>query len=185
LLLSASLTINADKIVPIIYSDYFSATIPVLQILIWSFVFTTLLVPGGRLILAAGQQSAFVPLLIGSLSLNIVLNLILQPALGAKGAAIARVASSALMLVLSFVYVQRAIYRWNVAPVLIGPLNAILVMLVVNAGLRWVGMHWIVALIISWSVYAGALVTLRAVSATELRRLRDLLLQRIAQLTPP
>jgi hypothetical protein len=48
-----------------------------------------------------------------------------------------------------------------------------------------VGMHWIVALIISWSVYAGALVTLRAVSATELRRLRDLLLQRIAQLTPP
>jgi hypothetical protein len=89
------------------------------------------------------------------------------------------------MLVLSFVYVQRAIYRWNVAPVLIGPLNAILVMLVVNAGLRWVGMHWIVALIISWSVYAGALVTLRAVSATELRRLRDLLLQRIAQLTPP
>ncbi|MBO9315008.1 MAG: flippase [Chloroflexus sp.] len=185
LLLSASLTINADKIVPIIYSDYFSATIPVLQILIWSFVFTTLLVPGGRLILAAGQQSAFVPLLIGSLSLNIVLNLILQPALGAKGAAIARVASSALMLVLSFVYVQRAIYRWNVAPVLIGPLNAILVMLVVNAGLRWMGMHWIVALIISWSVYAGALVTLRAVSATELRRLRDLLLQRIAQLTPP
>ncbi len=185
LLLSASLTVNADQIVPIVYRDHFSSAIPVLQILIWSFVFTTLLVPGGRLMLAAGRQAMFVPLLIGSLSLNVVLNLWLQPSLGAIGAAVARVASSALMLVLSFLCVQRIIYRWHVMPVLTGPLAATLTMIAVNVGLRWVGVQWIVALGISWLVYAGLIVILRAVSAAELRRLRDLLLQRIAPLTPP
>ncbi len=185
LLLSASLTVNADQIVPIVYRDHFSSAIPVLQILIWSFVFTTLLVPGGRLMLAAGRQAMFVPLLIGSLSLNVVLNLWLQPSLGAIGAAIARVSSSALMLALSFLCVQRIIYRWHVMPVLTGPLAATLTMIAVNVGLRWVGVQWIVALGISWLVYAGLIVILRAVSAAELRRLRDLLLQRIAPLTPP
>ncbi|MFQ3684244.1 polysaccharide biosynthesis C-terminal domain-containing protein [Roseiflexus sp.] len=185
LLLSASLTVNADQIVPIVYRDHFSSAIPVLQILIWSFVFTTLLVPGGRLMLAAGRQAMFVPLLIGSLSLNVVLNLWLQPSLGAIGAAVARVSSSALMLALSFMCVQRIIYRWHVMPVLIGPLVATLTMIAVNVGLRWVGVQWIVALGISWLVYAGLIVILRAVSAAELRRLRDLLLQRIAPLTPP
>lgn len=185
LLLSASLTVNADQIIPIVYRDHFSSAIPVLQILIWSFVFTTLLVPGGRLMLAAGRQAVFVPLLIGSLSLNVALNLWLQPSHGATGAAIARVSSSALMLSLSFLCVQRLIYRWRVTPALIGPLAATLTMMAVNIGLRWVGVPWIVALGVSWLVYAGLIVILRAVSAAELRRLRELLLQRIAPLTPP
>lgn len=185
LLLSASLTVNADQIVPIVYRDHFSSAIPVLQILIWSFVFTTLLVPGGRLMLAAGRQAVFVPLLIGSLSLNVALNLWLQPSLGATGAAIARVSSSALMLALSFLCVQRLIYRWHVTPALIGSLAATLTMMAVNVGLRWAGMQWIIALGISWLVYAGLIVSLRAVSTAELRRLRELLLQRIAPLTPP
>lgn len=185
LLLSASLTVNADQIIPIVYRDHFSSAIPVLQILIWSLVFTTLLVPGGRLMLAAGRQAVFVPLLIGSLSLNVALNLWLQPSLGATGAAVARVSSSALMLALSFLCVQRLIYRWHVMPALIGPLAATLTMMAVNVGLRWVGVQWIVALGVSWLVYAGLIVILRAVSAAELRRLRELLLQRIAPLTPP
>lgn len=185
LLLSASLTVNADQIIPIVYRDHFSSAIPVLQILIWSFVCTTLLVPGGRLMLAAGRQAVFVPLLIGSLSLNVALNLWLQPSLGATGAAIARVSSSALMLALSFLCVQRLIYHWHVTPALIRPLAATLTMMAVNVGLRWVGVPWVVALGVSWLVYAGLIVILRAVSAAELRRLRELLLQRIAPLTPP
>jgi O-antigen/teichoic acid export membrane protein len=185
LLLSVSLTVNADQIIPIVYRDRFSSAIPVLQILIWSFVFTTLLVPGGRLMLAAGRQAVFVPLLIGSLSLNVALNLWLQPSHGATGAAIARVFSSALMLALSFLCVQRLIYRWHVTPALIGPLAATLTMMAVNVGLRWVGVPWVVALGVSWLVYAGLIVILRAVSAAELRRLRKLLLQHIAPLTPP
>lgn len=184
-LLSASLTVNADQIIPIVYRDHFSSAIPVLQILIWSFVFTTLLVPGGRLMLAAGRQAVFVPLLIGSLSLNIALNLWLQPSHGAIGAAIARVSSSALMLALSFLCVQRLIYRWHVTPALIGPLAATLTMMAVNVGLRCVGVPWVIALGVSWLVYVGLIVILRAVSAAELQRLRELLLQRIAPLTSP
>lgn len=185
LFISASLTVAADQLIPLLYRNNFSETIPVLRILIWSFVCTTFLVPCGRLMLAAGKQAAFVPILSGSLVLNISLNLLLQPDLGAEGAAIARVASAMLTVILSIAYVQRTLYRWKVFSAVSGPLGAVVLLLLVGFGLRWLGIHWIGALLAGWLIYAGSLVMLRAVSAAELRRLRELLRQRAAPLTPP
>jgi O-antigen/teichoic acid export membrane protein len=175
LLLSTSITVIADQIVPILFRDHFAAAVPVLQILIWSFLFASLLVPNGRLLLVTGRQSAIVPIQCASLLLNLGLNIALQPLIGAQGAAIARVASSALTFVVCMIYVQRTIYHWNLFTVVASPVCAALILGLVTVGLRWAGVHWLPALAAGWLAYSGALFALRSISVEELRSLLALL----------
>jgi O-antigen/teichoic acid export membrane protein len=177
LLLATSVALSADQIVPILFKGHFAAAVPVLQILIWSFLFSSLLVPNGRLLLVTGRQSAVVPIQCGSLLLNLGLNIVLQPLIGAQGAAIARVASSALTFVACLIYVQHAIYRWNLLSAIVRPVCAALILALVTGGLRWAGIHWLPALVVGWLAYAGALFALRGISVGELRSLLALLRQ--------
>jgi O-antigen/teichoic acid export membrane protein len=181
LLIATSVALVADQIVTILYKDHFAAATPVLQIVIWSFVFASMLVPNGRLLLVAGRQSVVVPIQCGSLLLNVSLNLLLQPSIGAQGAAIARVASAALTFTMCLMYVQRTIYRWNVLSAAASPVCAALVLALVTGGLRWAGLHWLPALAAGWLAYAGALFALRGISLSELRGLLALLRQGRAQ----
>jgi O-antigen/teichoic acid export membrane protein len=181
LLIATSIALIADQITVILYKDHFAAAVPVLQIVIWSLVFASLLVPNGRLLLVAGRQSVVVPIQCCSLALNLVLNVLLQPVIGAQGAAIARVASTALTSVLCLIYVQRAIYRWNVLAAITSPVCAALFLALVTGGLRWAGLHWLPALAAGWMAYAGALFALRSISVGELRSLLTLLRQSRAQ----
>jgi O-antigen/teichoic acid export membrane protein len=177
LLLATSVALVADQIVPILFKDHFAAAVPVLQILIWSFVFASLLVPNGRMLLVTGRQSAIVPIQCASLLLNLGLNFFLQPTIGAQGAAIARVASSALTFVVCMIYVQRTIYHWNLFAVVARPVCAALILALATGGLRWAGVHWLPALAAGWLAYAGALFALRGISMDELRSLLVLLRQ--------
>ena len=68
--LATSVALVADQIVPILFKGHFAAAVPVLQILIWSFVFASLLVPNGRLLLVTERQSAVVPIQCASLLLK-------------------------------------------------------------------------------------------------------------------
>jgi len=177
LLLSTSVALVADQLVPILFKNHFAAAVPVLQILIWSFFFVGLLVPNGRLLLVAGRQSVVVPIQCASLLLNLGLNFLLQPLIGAQGAAIARVASSALTFVVCMIYVQRTLYHWNLFAVVARPICAALILALVIAGLRWAGLHWLPALAAGWLAYAGALFALRSISMEELHSLLALLRQ--------
>jgi O-antigen/teichoic acid export membrane protein len=177
LLLGTSVALVADQVVLILFKGHFATAVPVLQILIWSFVFASLLVPNGRLLLVTGRQSAIVPIQCVSLLINLGLNVWLQPLIGAQGAAIARVASSGLTFVVCLIYVQRTIYQWNLFSALIRPICAALVLGLVAGGLRWAGVHWLPALVAGWLAYAGALFALRGISIGELRSLLALLRQ--------
>jgi O-antigen/teichoic acid export membrane protein len=181
LLIAASVTLIADQIVTILYKDHFGAAVPVLEIMIWSFVFASILVPNGRLLLVTGRQWVVVPVQFASMLLNLGLNLWLQPSIGAQGAAVARVASAALTYVLCLVYVERTIYRWNLLTVAVGPICAALVLALATGALRWAGLHWLPALAAGWLAYAGALFVLRGISLSELRGLMALLRQARAQ----
>ena len=177
LLLATSVALVADRLVPIVFKGHFATAVPVLQILIWSFVFVSLLVPNGRLLLVTGRQSAIVPIQCGSLLLNLALNFLLQPLIGAQGAAIARVASSALTFVVCLIYVQRTIYYWNSFLAVVRPVCSALILALVTGGLRWAGVHWLPALAAGWLAYAGALFALRGISISELHSLLSLLRQ--------
>lgn len=167
----ASITLVADQAMPMLYHNEFMSAVGVMQILAWSFVFTCMAVPNGRLMLVAGRQSASVPIQLCSMIINVALNFFLQPALGAQGAALARVASTLAVYILSLIYIQRRIYRWNVWPVVVGPLAATLCLALATIGLRWLGVHWLLALVIGWLIYGIALVAFRGISPTELRSL--------------
>lgn len=169
LAIAVSLMLTADISLPKLYHDHFLATIPVFQIIIWSFVFTLLAVPNGRLMLVVGRQSASVPIQLVAMLLNVALNFILQPTLDARGAAWARVASTGLALALSVYYVQRHIYRWNMLPIFAAPLGAAAAFALTVVSLRWWGTHWLLALAAGWLVYGAVLYALRGISAAELR----------------
>lgn len=75
----------------------------------WAFVFSAFNVPNSRLIIAADQQKVIAYFALMSMSGNLLLNLLLAPAYGGVGSAIARVAAMPLYSLPAFLYVQRRI----------------------------------------------------------------------------
>jgi len=164
-----SVALVSDQVLPLLYRNQHMGAIPVLQAMVWSFVFTTLLLPNGRLMLVTGHQNATAPIQFYGTLVNVGLNLLCQPLLGALGAALARVVSSGLTFMLCLRYVQRYIYSWNIWPVFRGPLGAGLSLFIITIGLRWLGVFWVLALSGGWIAYGFTLFILRAISITELR----------------
>lgn len=163
----AALTLSASHLLPLLYRDQSYAAVPVLQILIWSFFFTTLNVPNGRLMLVFGRQAAAVPILLFSMILNVSLNVVLQPSLGAQGAALARVVSTGLTLMLSLLYVQRFIYRWNVWRIVVAPVSSLVIMIATQLILESLGVHWLVALSSGVLIYSATLCALGGINKQE------------------
>jgi O-antigen/teichoic acid export membrane protein len=169
---STTLVLIADKLLPMLYNHQFHETIQVFQIVLWSFVFISLTIPNGRLLLVVGQQAIAVPIQFASMVLNVALNLLLQPRLGPQGAALARCGSTGLAFVLTLWYVQRHIHHWNLRAALAGPVGAALALALTSVSLRWIGLNWVLALICGWLVYGIALVAFGGISAGEWRALR-------------
>jgi O-antigen/teichoic acid export membrane protein len=94
--LAGLISLAAPYIIQVLYGDKFSAAIPILQVLIWNTVFFFLNVPLVRFMLASDGQSTVWQTLLLSLSVNVLVNLLLIPQVGAMGAAYARLCSSGL-----------------------------------------------------------------------------------------
>lgn len=153
LLLCLVIGLNARHIVLLLYRDAFTAAIPVLQILIWSWFWTMLLVPNGRLILTAGlQDKAILPQFIGML-INVGLNLILQPSLTLVGAAIAKVVSTAVIFWGHLLLVFQELHRWDIRLLVRTALSAGLVFVLVFAIFDWLHVHWIIVSIFGVAAY--------------------------------
>lgn len=183
LLVSMSLTLIADQIMPLMYHNEFAGSVGVIEVLAWSFVFTCLVVPNARLMLVAGRQAATVPIQVAAVILNVALNLALQPYVAAQGAAIARVASTGLLFLGTLVYVRGRIHRWALWPIVAGPLGASVCFMLATLGLRWLGLHWLLALALGWLVYGVALFVFRGISVVEVRSLLALMQRRAAHST--
>jgi len=99
--LAAGLTLLAGPVIDLVYGPNFAPAIAPLQITIWTIVFLFLVEPHARMLLIHNKQRQAARMMALTTALNIILNLLLIPALGINGAAIARLASS-LALYLSF-----------------------------------------------------------------------------------
>lgn len=177
-----ALTMYASNLLPLVYRQQSYAAVPVLQILIWSFLFTSLNIPNGRLMLVFGRQTAAVPILLISMVLNVSLNLLLQPSLGAEGAALARLASTSLTFLLSLLYVQRYIYRWNVWRIAIAPLGSLVTMSITLLVLESLGIYWLVALLFGVFVYIATLSALGGIHEQEWIVITSLIRRRATQI---
>lgn len=171
-LVCVSLTFSADQILMLIYASRSDAVTPVFQIVIWSFFFVCLNVPNGRLLLTVDRQAQVVPFMFAGMVLNVLMNIALQPVFGAHGAAAARVASTGLVFLLCLVYVHRRVTSISPVSSLLRPISAGIFMALAIGGLRWIGMHWVIALLAGWTTFVIALYVLRGVSTTDLQNLQ-------------
>ncbi|MBV7329264.1 polysaccharide biosynthesis C-terminal domain-containing protein [Chloroflexi bacterium TSY] len=95
--IAVGLTLTSSEVVSFIYSDRFVLSVPVLQILVWSFVFYSLNIINSRLLFVRNQQGRIARFLGVSLGINIALNLLLVPVMGLVGAGVARLSSTGIL----------------------------------------------------------------------------------------
>jgi O-antigen/teichoic acid export membrane protein len=97
--IAAGTAILAEPIISLIFGDQFAPAVPVLQISVWSVVFLFMNVPSARLLMVRNRQQSASLVTGASLLTNLVLNLWLVPIYGIIGAAVARLAASAMFFV--------------------------------------------------------------------------------------
>jgi O-antigen/teichoic acid export membrane protein len=163
--MAAGLTLLSQPIILTVYKSDFSNAILPLQIIAWYLVFNFLNIPNSRIMLVGDQQKRLTYFLIASMGLNILLNLILDPPLGAVGASLARVCSALVFFSINYDYIRRHIHPHDLFQGLKTPLAATLVM----AGVVWFVRSysmWL-AILTGMLAFTGTLIALRGFTEEE------------------
>ncbi len=100
-------TLLADRIIFLIYGAEFAGSATALQIIIWASVFTSAGYVLTNLLVSTGKQKLYTWCMVLCAIVNVTLNFILIPALSYNGAAIATVATTAVLFITSFYFVSK------------------------------------------------------------------------------
>jgi O-antigen/teichoic acid export membrane protein len=163
--IAVGITLLSPQIIEFVYGPEFFGSIIPLAVLSWALVFMFLNVPNSRMMLVKDRQSWALRFLIGSLSINIILNLILNPFLGATGAAIARLSTVIVFFVPNYWYVVHNLHAHN----LIESLGRAVLAAIIMGGLVWITRDfglWI-AIFTGVVTYILALILLKALPGDE------------------
>ena len=95
---SAILSLFSEPIVTFIFGHEYAPAAPPLTLLAISQAFAALTIPCAGLLIAAGRGGTFGLINLVAVVINISLNFVLIPPLGATGAALASMAGTAIML---------------------------------------------------------------------------------------
>lgn len=101
------ITLLANEIIPLIYGVEYSPSIPALQVLIWSMVFSYMSHAPMYLLYSVNKQVIYTKIVFICMVLNVLSNLLLIPKLSYIGAGIATVLTQGLAFVIIFAYVTR------------------------------------------------------------------------------
>jgi O-antigen/teichoic acid export membrane protein len=163
--MAMGLSLLSKPIILMIYKEQFLGAVLPLQIMAWLLVSEFLKVPNTRIMLVVEKQKHLVFFLIGSVGLNIMINIILDPQLGASGAAIARLSSSLAFLLVNMGYVARRVHYHNIFKILWKPLAATICMGAVILIIQDANLWFVIACGII--VYLVVLYLLRGLSEVE------------------
>ena len=97
-------TFVAEPLIRFLYGDAYAPSALILQIHIWSLVFTSLGIAAGRWLIAEGLTRVVLSLSVMSVVGNILFNLLLIPRYGAVGAAWTTLVAGSLVLIWRFSY---------------------------------------------------------------------------------
>jgi O-antigen/teichoic acid export membrane protein len=163
--MAAGLALLSQPIILTVYKSDFSNAILPLQIIAWYLVFNYLNIPNSRIMLVGEQQKRLTYFLVASMGLNILLNFILDPSLGAVGASIARVCSALVFFSINYFYVNRHIHPHH----LIQGLRTTIVATLVMAGAVWAlrSLSMWLAIFAGMLVFFGVLIALRGITDEE------------------
>lgn len=157
----------ANDIIVFIFGGKFYESGGILQILIWTLIPLYLYHITGRALEAIGEQRFVARTMVVSVISNIMLNAFLIPAFGAKGAAIATLVTTSLILLTHLVFISRnigspriidTIYRMAI------PFIGFIVILVMTAG-YW---HWTFSAASSFAVYIFLLYVFKCINMDEI-----------------
>ena len=101
----------SDQIIQLIYQDEFLGAIIPLQVLVWVIIFHYLNIPSIRMMLVFDRQKRINLFLLMSLLVNVVLNFLLDPELGATGAAISRLSAVIVLFVSVYIYISNYLFK--------------------------------------------------------------------------
>ena len=155
-------TLIADKIILLIYGAEFAGSVTVLRILIWALVFNFVNSLLLQLLISIDEQK------LNTLStgicaiVNIALNFILIPILSYNGAAIATVATHAVLFIASFYFVSKHLQMLSIHKIVIKPVISGLIMGTFVYYFLGVNMFLLVPSAVI--IYFGALLTLKTFS---------------------
>lgn len=179
LLLAISLPVSfiiaffANDIIVFVFGDKFYASGPILQILIWTLIPLYLYHITGRTLEAIGEQGFVARTMVVSVAGNILLNAILIPSFGAKGAAAATLLSTSLILLLHLVFISNKVGAPQILDTMykiMMPFLACIATLVITHN-YW---PWPVSAIFSFLIYLFLIYMLKGITADEL----DILISR-------
>jgi O-antigen/teichoic acid export membrane protein len=138
----AGLVLLAPNIVTLVFGSEFLPSATALQSLAAALLFTFLNVPNVRMMFVCNRQSWVTGMIMGSMLINLVLNLWIIPLLGAQGAALVRFVSSSVFFLTNYIVLQ----------FIVGKLNTNLLRLLWRPALATLLMCGAVALISEWHV---------------------------------
>lgn len=170
--MAAGISLLAKSIITLVFGDSFDPAAPALSITIWAIVFAFLNVPSARLLLVYNRQQQAGWMTGLSMVVNFGLNLWLIPLYGIVGSAFARVLSSFIYFLSLYLYVQMAILKQNILPLVWRPLIATMMMVVVVRPFRNLMLFWPV--VIGLIVYVVLIFLLRIVSKEDRHYWRQL-----------
>ena len=158
----AGIELLAPSIIELVFSSDFVPSITILRTLAPVLFFIFLNVPNVRMMFVHNRQSWVTGMLLGSMTINIILNLGLIPKLGPLGSAWARVCSS-----LVFFTTNILVLRWGEAKLITGlfrilwrPALATLLMTGILVFLDW---PLLFIILVGMMVYFGILLTIEGI----------------------
>jgi O-antigen/teichoic acid export membrane protein len=175
--LSVATLIIADELIGLIYRQKLATAVPTLQILSFSLIFVFVNVLNNRLLIVYDRQSLIARILLLTVLQNIIINLLLVPAWGAIGAALARVASSFTLYLLLAWAVREFVpklsfwqYTWR--PLLGALLMGLVMWQIADWGIWW-------QMLVGGLVYAASLLLAGTLSTSEKEAVRLFVKQKV------
>jgi O-antigen/teichoic acid export membrane protein len=174
--LAFSFTALADKIIVFIYGSNFTGSAQVLQILIWSIVFTYAAAPLVLLCQAINKQIVITRITALVMVANVALNLLLIPVFGYLGTGIITVANELIVICLVYVSTYKLGYSLS-AKKMLGILFKVVASCLVMLAFIFIfhGIHVVVLLPLAYLVYAIMIFLLRCVDDTDLSLAKSIL----------
>ncbi|MCP4535528.1 MAG: flippase [Chloroflexi bacterium] len=154
----AGLVLLAPAIIPLIFESEFLPSVGVLQSLSIALIFTFLNVPNVRMMFVHNRQGWVTWMMVGSMAVNVALNLWLTPLLGARGAALARICSSALFFFSNYLVLRFVVAKLDTSLIRLLWRSALATALMCGAVLAYYDLPVWAVILIGIVVYCGALV---------------------------
>ena len=119
--IATATTFLAPKIIHLIYGNNYQQSILALQILIWAIVPIFISSTTITVIMASKKPQVTAYVALGQLIINLGLNLVLIPAYGINGAALATLATESSNVILHTIYIRRSIFAMRLHSFFIKP----------------------------------------------------------------